>query len=39
MTGALGVPDVLYHVAIVVVLVSGLVVAIRAPFNETRRRA
>jgi len=33
------VPDVLYHVAIVVVLVSGLIAAMRAPFNETRRRA
>ena len=32
-------PDVLYHVAIIVVLVSGLIVAMRAPFNEARRRA
>jgi hypothetical protein len=32
-------PDALYHIAIVVVLVSGLVVAMRAPFNEARRRA
>jgi hypothetical protein len=33
------VPDIAYHIGIVVVLVVGLVVAARAPFTEARQRA
>lgn len=32
-------PDIVYHVGIVVVLVSGLVVALRSRVSEARRRA
>ncbi len=32
-------PDIVYHVGIVVLLVSGLVVAVRARFDEARQRA
>lgn len=37
--GPRSVADVVYHVAIVIVLVSGLVVASRAPSGETRLQA
>ena len=32
-------PDIAYHVGIVVVLVSGLVVAVRAPSHDAQHRA
>lgn len=32
-------PDIAYHIGIVVVLVTGLVVVMRARFNEARQRA